>query len=252
MAIPHHVALITGASSGFGRATAALLAAHGYALVLIARREERLRALQKELSVPVYAKSLDIRNRKDVEAFFQTLPDAFSPISVLVNNAGLALGLTPAQDALLDDWEAMVDTNVKGLLYVTRCVLEMMKQQNRGIIINIGSVVGEAAYKGGNVYGATKAFVSQFSRNLRADLFGTDIKVTNLEPGAAETEFSLVRFKGDAARAKSVYERVRPLTAQDIAETVLWIIQRPKHVNIDSIRIMPLDQTWNGLVMNKR
>ncbi|MFA4872325.1 MAG: SDR family NAD(P)-dependent oxidoreductase [Patescibacteria group bacterium] len=252
MASSHHVALITGASSGFGRATAALLAAHGYALVLIARREERLHALQKELSVPVYVKSLDIRNRNEVEAFFQTLPDAFSPIDVLVNNAGLALGLTPAQDAQLDDWEGMVDTNVKGLLYVTRCVLEKMKQQNRGIIINIGSVTGEVPYKGGNVYGATKAFVSQFSRNLRTDLFGTNIKVTNLEPGAAETEFSLVRFKGDAARAKSVYERSTPLTAQDIAETILWIIQRPGHVNIDSIRIMPLDQTWNGLVMNKK
>ena len=252
MTSSRHIALITGASSGFGRATAALLAQHGYALILIARREERLHALQRELMVPVYAKSLDIRNRKEVEVFFHTLPDAFSPIDVLVNNAGLALGLAPAQDAQLDDWEVMVDTNVKGLLYVARCVLEIMKRQNRGIIINIGSVAGEASYKGGNVYSATKAFVSQFSRNLRADLFGTNIKVTNLEPGAAETEFSLVRFKGDAARAKSVYERSTPLTAQDIAETILWIVQRPGHVNIDSIRIMPLDQTWNGLVMNKK
>lgn len=172
-------------------------------------------------------------------------------IDILINNAGLARGLEPAIESDLEDWEIMVDTNIKGLLYFTRFALESMKERNSGLIINIGSVAATVPYKGGNVYGATKAFVRQFSRNLRADLFGTNIKVTNLEPGMAETEFSVIRFKGDIEKAKKVYEGTRSLTAEDIANTILWIIEQPLNVNIDNVEIMPIDQTFGGMVINR-
>jgi 3-hydroxy acid dehydrogenase/malonic semialdehyde reductase len=175
----------------------------------------------------------------------------FQEIDVLVNNAGLAQGLDPAQDANLDDWERMVDTNIKGLLYMTHATLPGMKKRGSGLIINIGSVAGHLPYKGGNVYGATKAFVRQFSNNLRTDVFGTDIKVTNIEPGMAETEFASVRFKGDTAKAEAVYAGYRPLQAEDIAKTIAWVIDQPLRVNIDNIEIMPLDHTYGGSALNK-
>jgi len=188
-----------------------------------------------------------VTQREQVERFFTEIPEGFRNIDVLVNNAGLARGLDLAQDADLDNWEAMIETNVKGMTYVARMALETMKKRNTGHIVNIGSVAGSAPYPRSNVYGATKAFVHQFSRNLRADLIGTDIRVSNIEPGAAETEFSIVRFDGDIEKAKAVYANARMLKAEDIASTIKWVIDQPLHVNIDNIEIMPIDQTYAGL-----
>jgi sulfoacetaldehyde reductase len=246
------IALISGASSGFGLATAKLLSQSGYDLILIARREDILKELADQLTTQVYYKSVDVRDREQVSDLFNKLPDSFRKIDVLVNNAGGALGLDTIDTANIDDWEIMIDANIKGLLYLTRQVIPMMKVNNSGSIINIGSIAGHAPYKGGNVYGASKAFVSQFTRNLRTDLHGTNIKATCIEPGMAETEFSLNRFKGDKQKADAVYHGMRPLKAADIAETILWILQRPAHVNIDNIEIMPVDQTWGGLTVNRK
>lgn len=239
--------LITGASSGFGKATAELLAQDGHKLILIARRIERLQELQTTLNTEVHIAQVDVTQREQVERFFTEIPEGFRNIDVLVNNAGLARGLDLAQDADLDNWEAMIETNVKGMTYVARMALETMKKRNTGHIVNIGSVAGSAPYPRSNVYGATKAFVHQFSRNLRADLIGTDIRVSNIEPGAAETEFSIVRFDGDIEKAKAVYANARMLKAEDIASTIKWVIDQPLHVNIDNIEIMPIDQTYAGL-----
>jgi 3-hydroxy acid dehydrogenase / malonic semialdehyde reductase len=244
--------LITGASSGFGRATAQLLAKEGHRLVLLARRKDLLEELQESLQTEVHIASVDVTNKDQVAELFDVLPENFRNIDVLVNNAGLALGVAPAQDANLDDWEKMVDTNIKGLLYVTRSVLDVMKQRGDGLIVNIGSVAGHLPYKGGNVYGATKAFVRQFSRNLRTDLFGTDVKVTNIEPGMAETEFSDIRFKGDKDKAEAVYIGTRSLQPEDIASTISWVINQPLRVNIDNIEIMPIDQTFGGAAINRK
>jgi NADP-dependent 3-hydroxy acid dehydrogenase YdfG len=244
--------LITGASSGFGEATARLLSESGYKLILVARRIEKLEQLKKVLGTEVHIQQTDVTNRGEVEKLFKNLPTNFKNIDVVVNNAGLASGLDLAQDADLDDWEKMIDTNNKGLVYCTNFALKNMKARNTGLIINIGSVAGSAPYPKGNVYGATKAFVRQFSRNLRADLAGTDIKVSNIEPGAAETEFSIVRFKGDIEKAKLVYEKTRALQAIDIANTIKWIIDQPLRVNIDNIEIMPIDQTYAGLVTSRK
>lgn len=243
--------LITGASSGFGEATARLLSKSGHRLILVARRKDKLDQLSKELNSEVHIHQTDVTNRGEVEDLFKSLPENFQNIDVLINNAGLASGLDLAQDADLDDWDRMIDTNNKGLVYFTHFALKTMKESNSGLIINIGSVAGSVPYPKGNVYGATKAFVRQFSRNLRADLSGTDIKVSNIEPGAAETEFSIVRFKGDLVKAKQVYENTRALQAVDIANTIKWIIDQPLRVNIDNIEIMPIDQTFAGMVTNR-
>lgn len=244
--------LITGATSGFGEAAARFLAEDGHKLILVARREARLKGIKKELKSEVYVSRVDVSKRAEVENLFENLPQSFRDIDVLINNAGLASGLDLAQDADIDDWEKMIDVNNKGLVYCTNLALKNMKPRNSGLIINIGSVAGSAPYPKGNVYGATKAFTRQFSRNLRADLAGTDIKVSNIEPGAAETEFSIVRFKGDVELAKKVYEGTRALQAIDIANTIKWIIDQPLRVNIDNIEIMPLDQTYAGLTMTRR
>jgi len=173
-------------------------------------------------------------------------------VDVLVNNAGLAAGLEPAQSADLDDWDAMVDTNIKGLMYVTRAILPGMVTRNAGHIINIGSVAGSYPYEGGNVYGATKAFVAQFSRNLRTDVSGTAIRVTNIKPGNAETEFSLIRFKGNVAKAQAVYQGYQPLTAEDIAEMVFWVTHLPSHVNVNELEVMPVAQSWAGYKIHRQ
>lgn len=243
--------VITGATSGFGQAAAKLLAKEGHRLILTGRRAERLEELKKSLGEDVHTAVLDVTDRLQAQQLFDWLPGGFRDVDVLVNNAGLARGLESAQDANLDDWEEMVDTNIKGLLNVTRPALDLMKARGSGLIINVGSVAGHVPYKGGNVYGATKAFVRQFSRNLRVDLFGTGIKVTNVEPGAAETEFSIVRFK-DKQKADDFYKGWRPLTPQDIARTIQWAINQPPHVNIDNIEVMPLDQAPAGMVLNKQ
>ena len=242
--------LITGATSGFGLAAAKLLAKDGHRLVLVARRKEKLAELEESLGKAVFTASVDVTDRAAVQSFFNSLPQAFKDIDVLVNNAGMAQGQDPAQEADPENWDKMIDTNIKGLLNVLRPTLDIMKKQRSGLIINVGSVAANVPYKGGNVYGGTKAFVRQLSRNLRVDLFGTGIKVTNVEPGAAETEFSIVRF-GDKQKADAYYKGWNPLTAEDVAKTLVWIINQPPHVNIDNIEIMPLDQTNGGMVLNK-
>ena len=238
---------ITGATSGFGAAAARRFAAAGARLVICGRRAGRLEALTAELGpAPIRALTLDVRDRAAVFEAIAALPSPFDAIDVLVNNAGLALGLEPAHQANLEDWDKMVDTNIKGLMYCTRAVLPGMVTRNHGHIINLGSIAGSHPYPGGNAYGGTKAFVKQFSLNLRADLYGSKVRVTNIEPGLCETEFSVVRFHGDAERAAQVYEGTTPLTADDIAECIFWSAALPAHVNINSIEVMPVAQTFAG------
>lgn len=246
-------AFITGATSGFGRACAEKFAENGWNLVLSGRRGERLQELQEKFSgVAVYTAVCDIRRRTQVEAMIAELPDTHVDIDLLVNNAGLALGMKPAQEADLDDWETMVDTNIKGLMYVTRALLPAMVKRGQGHIVNMGSVAGSWPYPGGNAYGASKAFVEQFSNNLRADLHGTGIRVSNIEPGLAESEFSVVRFHGDRKKADSVYEGTEPLTPGDIAEIVWWLVDRPPHVNINRLEVMPVCQSWSPFAIDRK
>ena len=245
--------LITGASAGFGAACARKYADPHTRLVLAARRLERLEALQQELPhTETHLVQLDVRDRKAVAATLSSLPEPFQEIDILINNAGLALGLEPAHEADLDKWENMVETNIKGLMYCTRQILPGMVQRRRGHIVNIGSVAGSTPYPGGNVYGATKAFVKQFSNNLRADLFGTPIRVTNIEPGLADTEFSLVRFDGDSQRAAEVYKGTQPLTAHDIAEIIYWVTGLPPHINVNSMEVMPVCQAWAPFAIHRQ
>ncbi len=244
--------LITGATAGFGRATAELFAENGWQLIICGRRENRLQELSEIFpETPMHVCRLDVRDRKQVAAAIAGLPEKFQDIDVLVNNAGLALGLEPAQEADLDDWDRMVDTNIKGLYYLTRTILPGMVARNSGHIINIGSVAGSWPYPGGNVYGATKAFVRQFSNNLRADLIGTPIRVTNIEPGLAETEFSVVRFHGDQDKADSIYHDTTPLKGENIAEIVYWLTTVPQHVNINALEVMPVCQSWAPLAVHR-
>jgi len=246
--------LITGATSGFGKACAMRFAENGWKLILTGRREDRLTNLYNELSrkTQVITISLDVQSRGNVFEKFQSLPDGFSAVDVLVNNAGLALGLLPAHEADLDDWDTMIDTNTKGLVYCTRAILPMMVERNTGLIVNIGSIAGNWPYPGGNVYGATKAFVKQFSLNLRADLLGKNIRVTNIEPGIAETEFSIVRFHGDEEKAKKVYQHTKALSAEDIADIIWWLANVPEHVNINQLEVMPTLQAWGPLAVFRK
>ena len=247
------IALITGASSGFGKACARAFAAAGYALILVARSEEKLQQLAAELrpSTTVHVACADMMDAVAVKALVQNLPEPFRAVDVLINNAGLALGVAPAYDADLNDWETMVDTNIKGLMRITHHLLPGMVERNRGHIINVGSVAGSWPYPGGNVYGGTKAFVQQFSRNLRAELLGKQIRVTNLEPGMAETQFSIVRMKGNTEKASQVYENTQPLTAGDIADIALWVASLPPHVNINTLEVMPTCQAWNPFAVSR-
>jgi 3-hydroxy acid dehydrogenase / malonic semialdehyde reductase len=240
--------LITGATAGFGAACARRFAEAGWQLILIGRRSERLQQMQAELGDAVFmALVLDVRDRQAVQTALQELPD----IDILLNNAGLALGLERAWQVDLDDWETMVDTNIKGVMYCTRAILPGMVARNVGHIINIGSTAGSWPYPGGNVYGATKAFVEQFSRNLRADLLGTRVRVTNLAPGMAETEFSSVRFKGDEQLAARVYDKTEPLQPEDIAEIVFFVATLPAHVNINALEVMSIHQSWTSLAVHR-
>jgi NADP-dependent 3-hydroxy acid dehydrogenase YdfG len=243
--------LVTGATAGFGEATARRFAADGSKVILAGRRTDRLEALSSELGGNAHALTLDVQNRDAVVAAIDGLPADFAAIDVLVNNAGLALGLDAAPSANLDDWDTMIDTNIKGLTYCTRAVLPGMKARGRGHVINIGSVAGTYPYPGGNVYGATKAFVHQFSLNLRADLVADNIRVTSVEPGLAETEFSLVRFKGDADKAKGPYAGLKPLTGDDIAEAVHWVATLPDHVNINLVELMPTRQAFGPFAFSR-
>jgi 3-hydroxy acid dehydrogenase/malonic semialdehyde reductase len=238
------IVLVTGASAGFGRAIVKRFVENGDKVVAAARRTDRLEALAEELGDGVLPLTLDVSDKAAVEAALAGLPERFAEVDVLVNNAGLALGMGPADQASLDDWETMIDTNVKGLVYATRALLPGMTARGRGHVINLGSVAATYPYPGGNVYGATKAFVRQFSLNLRADLAGRGVKVTDIAPGlCGGTEFSVVRFGGDADRAAAVYQGVQPLTAEDIAEAVFWVARLPAHVNVNVLELMPTCQS---------
>jgi 3-hydroxy acid dehydrogenase / malonic semialdehyde reductase len=259
-AAPPHVVFITGASSGFGAAIARRFAALGAGLILAARRFERLEALAAELAglrapssagAAIHLVRLDVRDRSAVERAVAELPPALAAVTVLVNNAGGALGLSSAYEADPADWDEMVDTNIKGVLHCTRAVLPGMVERDRGHVINLGSVAGEYPYPGSNVYGAAKAFVAQFSLNLRADLLGKRVRVTDIEPGLAETEFSLVRFKGDHDKAAAVYKGVKPLSAEDVAEAVVWCATLPAHVNVNRIELMPVMQSFAGFAVKR-
>ena len=234
----HQTILITGATSGFGKETAKIFIKNGWKVIITGRRGDRLEFLTKELGENCLPLCFDITDRVSVKKEIENIPPDFSNIDVLCNNAGLALGLEGADEGNLDDWDKMIDTNIKGLIYATRQVLPKMVQNKSGHIINIGSVAGSYPYPGGNVYGGTKAFVSQFSLNLRADLVSKGINVTSIEPGLAETEFSLVRFKGDNEKANKVYENTNFIKPEDIGETIYWVATRPKNINVNRIEIM--------------
>lgn len=246
------IVLITGATSGFGEATAEKFAKAGYKVIVTGRRRERLDALKARLSgCDILPLCFDVSKKEEVFNAIASLPEAYKNIDILVNNAGLALGLGRAPEADLDDWETMIDTNIKGLLYVTKAVLPIMVERKCGYIFNLGSIAGNWPYEGGNVYGATKAFVRQFSLNLRTDLRGTNIRVTNIEPGFSQTEFSDVRFKGDSERAQKVYEGTKALDKEDIAQTIFSLAELPAHVNVNTIEIMPTMQSCGGLFVER-
>lgn len=245
--------LITGATSGFGQAAAELFVEKGWQAIITGRRADRLAALAARLGGSgVHTLCFDVRSAAEVDQAIEGLPPQFSDIDVLVNNAGLALGLEMAHEANLEDWDTMVDTNIKGLLYMTRRVLPQMVARGRGHVVNIGSIAGDHPYPGGNTYGATKAFVSLFTDNLIADLQGTQVRVTNIEPGLAETEFSKVRFKWNEEKADSVYQGAQPLSAEDIAEAIYWAVDRPAHVNVNRIEIMPVCQSFGPFTIIRK
>jgi len=244
--------LITGATSGFGRACAFKFAKEGWRVIATGRRKQRLDELVSDLGTEqTYPIVLDVRDRQAVQEAVAGLPSEFSSIDVLFNNAGLALGLGPAYEASLDEWDQMVDTNIKGLTYCTRAVLPGMVERKSGHVVNMGSVAGDYPYMGGNAYGASKAFVKQFSLNLRADLAGTRVRVTNIEPGLAESEFSLVRFSGDRDKADKIYQGTDPLRPEDISEMVFWVVNQPAHVNINRLEVMPTCQSFAGFSIDR-
>lgn len=239
-------ALITGATSGFGAAAARLFAADGWRVVAIGRRAERLQALVDELGADrVHGAAFDLRDEAAMRAALDALPDGFRDIDLLVNNAGLAQGTRPAQHASLEDWRTMIDTNIHALVTLTHALLPRLIAR-RGAIINVSSTAATYPYAGGNVYGGSKAFVSQFSLGLRADLHGTGVRVTALEPGMAETEFTLVRTHGDQAASDALYQGANPMTAEDIARTIHWIATLPPHLNINRLEMMPVSQSFAG------
>ena len=246
------VALVTGATSGFGEAMARRLLAAGAHVIATGRRADRLNGLAAELSsVRLLTRVLDVRDQASIDAMMGDLPVPFDAIDILFNNAGLALGLSKAHEADLGDWQTMIDTNVSGLVRVTRAVLPGLVARNRGDVINISSVAANYPYPGGNVYGATKAFVRQFSLNLRADLVGTKIRVTSIEPGMADTEFSVVRFKGDQSSADKVYAGVHAMSADDVAMVCEGVLKLPAHINVNTLELMPVQQAFGPFAVDR-
>lgn len=243
--------LVTGATGDFGRAFVARFAALGSKIIVHGRDAKKVEALVASLSVPAYGMVCDITGTHAIEAAIAAIPAEFSHIDLLINNAGGALGLEKAHEASLADWDAMIDMNIRGLVHMARHILPRMVTAKRGHIINIGSTAGNWPYPGGHVYCASKAFVRQFSLAIRADLQGTNVRVTNVEPGMVETQFSLARFKGDEARAKAVYANTNPLKPEDIAEAVVWCAMQPGHVNVNSIEIMPTTQSFGPLAVER-
>ncbi len=249
-----HTAFITGATSGFGRACARRFAAEGWNLVLTGRREERLLALQEELSnqASVLPLVMDVCDTESVQAQIASLPEPFAGVYTLINNAGLALGTQPAQSSDLEQWHRMIDTNIKGLSTVTRSLLPRLIEQGRGAtIINMGSVAGHWPYPGGNMYCGTKAFVEQFSYALRADLSGTGVRVSNIAPGLSESEFTLVRTGGDQSAHDALYAGLEPIQPEDVAETCWWIASLPAHLNINNLELMPVRQTFSAFTTHR-
>jgi len=249
------IALVTGATAGIGMAVAEILAKNGYNLIITGRRKELLDGLKNELNIKhksdVLALNFDIRDRQQTEAAIDNLPRSWGNIDTLINNAGLSLGLTPIQEGLVDDWDQMIDTNIKGLLYITRKVAPLMVKRGNGHIVNISSIAAKELYEGGNVYCATKHAVDALNKGMRIDLVKHNIKVTSISPGMVETEFSLVRFKGNTTRADKVYEGLVPLSADDVAEAVWFALSRPAHVNINDMLIMPTAQANITTVVRK-
>ncbi|ANO33562.1 NAD(P)-dependent oxidoreductase [Vibrio breoganii] len=246
------IAFITGATSGFGKAAAHRFAKEGWSLVLSGRRIERLLDLKEELSVPVHVMQLDVRDADAVKQAVDALPDEFSSVTALVNNAGLALAPQGAPEVELSDWHTMIDTNVTGLVNVTHALLPTLIKTGAGAtIINVGSIAGQWPYPGSHVYGASKAFVKQFSYNLRCDLQGTGVRVTDLSPGIAETEFTLVRTKGDQSASDNLYQGTTPLSAEDIAEQMFYIASLPDHININRVEVMPTRQAWSPFAIER-
>jgi NADP-dependent 3-hydroxy acid dehydrogenase YdfG len=249
------IVLITGATAGIGEATARMFAAQGDSLILTGRREDRLESLKNELQkqhdVKVHTLDFDIRNKIQVEYALSSLPHQLKSIDILINNAGLASGLDPVHEADSDDWEKMIDTNIKGLLYVSRIVTEWMVKNAKGHVVNIGSIAGKEVYPNGNVYCATKHAVDALTKGMRMDLLEKGIRVSQVSPGAVETEFSMVRFKGDAERAEKVYQGYQPLRAEDVAEVVRFVTSQPRHVNISDVLVMPTAQA-SSLLFDRR
>ena len=246
------VILVTGATAGFGAAFARRFVKDGHKVIATGRRAERLQDLGNELGAALLPRALDVTDAAAVAGFVAGLPEAWREIDVLVNNAGLALGLSPAWDADLEQWDQMVATNITGVMHMTRALLPGMVARNRGHVVNIGSTAGVYAYPGGHVYGGTKAFVAQFTLNLKADLVGTFVRVTAVEPGlVGGTEFSNVRFSGDADKAAGVYRGVEPMTADDVAEAVMWVVSLPRHVNINRVEMMPTCQAAGPLAIKR-
>jgi NADP-dependent 3-hydroxy acid dehydrogenase YdfG len=258
MLLKDRTVFITGATSGFGLECAKLCVAQGARVIITGRRADRLKALAAELKgAEVHTLCFDVRDKVAVEKAIASLPAAFAKVDILINNAGLALDLSSFENVKMADAEQMVETNIMGLMYCTHALLPTMVERAKdsrtgGHIVNIGSTAGNYPYPGGNVYGATKAFVKQFSLNLRSDLYGKNVRVTNIEPGMAETEFSLVRFGGDQQKSDSVYKGLTPLSAQDVAETILWCICRPRHVNINRVELMPTEQACGPFVLSRK
>jgi len=245
--IQDRIALVTGASSGIGAACARAFAQAGVKLILVARRRERLEKLATELTAEsgaqIFILELDVRDRTAVESTLQNLPEAWASVDILVNNAGLSRGLDKLYEGSVQDWEEMLDTNVKGLLYLTRCLVPGMVERGRGHVVNLGSIAGHQTYPRGNVYCASKAAVRALSEGLKQDLLGTPVRVTSVDPGIVETEFSNVRFRGDSERAKAVYANLTPLTPDDIADVILFCVTRPPHVNLSEVLVLATDQS---------
>lgn len=249
MSIQDHIVLITGASSGIGAAIARVFAASGAKLILVARRRERLEQLADELSniSAIHLLPVDVCDRASVKSALAHLPASWSSVDILINNAGLSRGLDKLHEGSFPDWEEMIDTNIKGLLYLTRLVVPGMVDRGRGHVVNLGSTAGHYTYPNGNVYCATKAAVRVISEGLKQDLLGTPVRVSCVDPGLVETEFSQVRFRGDTERAKQVYQGLTPLTPTDVAEVVFFCVTRPPHVNISEVLVMPTDQAGSML-----
>jgi NADP-dependent 3-hydroxy acid dehydrogenase YdfG len=254
MTLPLHgrTALVTGASSGIGQACAERFIQDGATVVAVARRADRLSALAARLGPRLIALPLDVTDREAVTRAFTGSMDTTPPPDILVNAAGMALGLEPVHRTSIEDWDKMIETNCRALVFVTRLVLPGMVARGRGHVVNIGSVAGSYPYPGGNVYGATKAFVRQFSLAIRSDLLGTPVRVTDVEPGMCNTEFSAVRFAGDTAKAASVYAGMTPLSAADVADVVAWSVTRPAHVNVNAIELMPVDQAFGPFAVHRK